>query len=261
MAKWIAGVALVFACSAQAQTLVTLQDQQYTTKLSYDASNGGVLVDAASQTASGQAPLNSYLQGPLTGTYGIYAAAQASSFAVSTATAAYPDRDYSTVTNSHARADAETQLSFRTLQDTNAPLQFALSGGGSAFFSSGFFSLYDDTIDAYVFSYSWLRGGGSVGVPSYAPLGSTPITWPGEGPSLSILLNPTLYSSHLYELTLHAHTDANTDRQYMNLSVAGLVPIAAPVPEPSGLALSIAGLVSVGLLARSRRNLKGRRQA
>jgi len=246
--RWMGLLACICASLAHAQTNIELLDQQYTTDLSIKAyswkpATGKSFVSTeATQIRRSESPLTSALQGSPR----VFAQAQANTFSVGTNTSAYGDYA-NNETGAYARADAESLLSFRVLQDTTTPLQFSINASGMSFFSDGFFSLYDRTAGAYVFAYSWQSH--EAMYRKYAPPpGATPVVWEGFYRS-NILLNPLLLSSHLYDLTLHASTDANTDSQYVNLGVSGLYPVAAPVPEPEAFVMALVGLAAVGFSA------------
>lgn len=250
-------VLLVLACSAHAQN-IELLNQRYMTDLSFRISsveppNYIDRFTSSSETSFKQStsPLDSTLQ---SSSPRVFAQAKASTFAVSTNTSALWKIENNEV-SAFARADAESRLSFRALHDVATPLHFSIVGSG-VFFSDGFFSLYDRTADEHVFAHSWSSHAGRI--PKYAPPpGSTPVALEGSYQA-SILLNPFLSSSHIYDLVLHASTDANTDSQRVSLDVAGLYPVAAPVPEPSEVALTIAGLLGVGALVRLSRTRANR---
>ena len=246
-------VLCVLACSARAQN-IELLDQWYTTDLSFRIISADPATftrfTSSSETSFTRSavPLDSTLQ---SSSPRVFAQAEATTFSASTSTSALWNMANDEV-SAFARADAESFLSFRPLRDATTPLQFSVAAGGQ-FFSDGFFSLYDRTADEFVFAYSWQSHEGRI--PKYAPpQGSIPITWQGFYQS-SISLDPFLSSSHIYDLVLHAGTDANTDSQHVTLEATGLYPIAAPAPEPSQMSLALAGLIGVLLMSRGRRAL------
>lgn len=226
-------------------TEITILDQRYLTDLSTRVVSASPdfntkFTTVVTQTKTSDKPLDSLL----TANAMTFAKAEADMFSVSTATSAYPDRSQNEVGIS-ARADAEMNLSFQTLQDTSAGLQLEVIGGG-VFFSDGFVSLFDRTDNQYLFSYSWA----TLSVPKYPPpAGSVPFTWTDSN-SAFLSLDTQLDSSHIYDLKLHASTNAITDSQYVSLQVSGLYPTAAPVPEPETWAMMLAGIGGVGFLAR-----------
>jgi hypothetical protein len=246
--------ATLFAASgnvAAQYTEITILDDRYSTDLStkingvvYESPGSTTTFStAATQTRTSATPLDS----SLVANAKTFAKAAADMFSVATETSAYPEFALNEVSN-FARADAETNLSFSTLQDTSAGLQLEVIGGGS-FYSDGFVSLFDRTDNQYLFSYSWE----SLSVPNYPPPpGSFPFTWTGVN-SAFLSLETQLESSHIYDLKLHASTNANTDSQYVSLQVSGLYPIVTPAPEPETWAMMLVGLGGVGFLARRRK--------
>lgn len=242
--------------AAAQHTEITILGQRHLTDLStrieYERRNSGIST-VATQTKTSDKPLDSLLEANAK----TFAKAEAGMFSVSTATSAFFDLARNEVSNS-ARADAETHLTFQTLRDTSADLQLGVIGSGS-FHSDGFVSLFDRTDSQYLFSYSWA----SLSTPKYPPPpGSVPFTLTGSD-SAFLSLETQLDSSHIYDLTLHASTNANTDSQSVSLqvsglyatAVSGLYATAVPVPEPETWAMMLAGIGGVGFLARRRKNV------
>lgn len=207
-----------------------------------DPSTGATTVTTATQTATSDAPLAKELVAhELT-----FAKAQASPYSVSTQTSAFGS-DLPGGGNASARA--QTVLSFKALQHTEAALTIDIEGSGFSFFSDGFVSLYDVTTSAYVFSYAW----NFLSIPpAPPPPGSLPLPWESVG-NATLALNQRLDASHVYDLTLHASTTGSGDSQFVSVRLSGLDRLMAPVPEPSLAALMFAGLGVVGGIAALRR--------
>lgn len=219
--------------SAQAQyTEISLLDEHYSTTLSTSTTVpdcrdcATTTTTTVRQTTSGS-PIESELQVADS----VFAKATADTFSVSSEATAFIACRYC---GPRAHATAETWLSFRVLQDSTALLTFS---GGVQSFTSGFFSLFDQTAGSTLFSQSF---GYFTGDPS-AVLDVA-----------SVSFAAALDATHIYKLTLRGDSDANWDGWRMSLGVNGLHAIAAPVPEPEAWAMMLAGLGLVGSLARRR---------
>ena len=250
--KQLAPVSLAAAClfpiagPAHAQSVELLPDTHYSTDLSTQLSTMvpvpphgfETVTTPKAQTNTSSAPLDSALNG---GSAQVFAKAKADTFSVSTSTSALIDIA-ANETNAFAKATAETVLSFRALQDVTAPLTFDFVGHDQAAFSDGFVSLVDVTAGSSLFSYAW----------TYPFAGTVPWDCCYHA---TISLSQWLQSSHLYQLTLHASTNANIDSQSVSISLSGLQALMAPVPEPELATLMLVGIGVVVAMARRRRRL------
>jgi hypothetical protein len=164
----------------------------------------------------------------------VYANAAADRFSVSADAYAFVACQYC-APRSHAIA--ESSLSFRVLQDADALLAFS---GSVTSWTYGFFGLFDQTTGTELFSQEF----------GFYPGRNPP---PGVSVASVLPFSASLDASHIYKMTLRGEADANFDAWNMSLGVTGLVPIAAPVPEPEAWAMMLIGLGAVGGIARRRR--------
>lgn len=204
---------------------------------------GEQVVTVTTRTSSSPRPVDDELQVSSR----LFAKGHADVFSISAQTSATD----SSVPIQSAGAHAETTLRFSTFADGLAPLSFAFTGDGQAYYSSGLVSLVDVTTDESMFMYSW--DSSSFFDPSMIPWVSH-----GTGPhrfTASIAAEPLLLASHVYELTMGASTNAQDDAQRVTIDLSGLQ--VAPVPEPSTYAMLLMGFGLVGFSTRRCRGPRG----
>jgi hypothetical protein len=192
-----------------------------TTVRTYDPTTLATTTTPVSRTlTSGSAIFDS-----LQGSPRVFAHASADTFSVGTSTSAFFDLSLNEV-SAFATALADTHLEFSTAQDQTAALAFDFTGFDQAQFSSGFVSLFDLTENLTLLNYEW----------GYPLAGSVPWECCYQA---SIAHTQNLQASHVYALSMHTATDANTDEQAVALRVSGL----HAVPEPSTVLLLVAGVI------------------
>lgn len=161
-----------------------------------------------------------------------YAIATANPFFVAASTKAYPNGD-SDEMSAHAKAVAETKLTFQPSRDATTSLAFHFVGEGLFDWSEGFVSLQDLTSPSSLVSYSWTMADNAVILPVF------------RGNALEF--QPQLLASHTYQLTMHTSTEASQDSQAVSISMSGFT---SAVPDATSYALLLTGLCLVGFGAR-----------
>jgi PEP-CTERM motif len=222
-------------CANQAQSIeVSILSASYSTDLSYALKDSSLALAVTSPS-----PVSYQFEAGTFGSTLNYAktAGSADAFSVSAATVAF---------GGHANASATSVLSFSTLANVTGPLTLDFLAGGSSSFTAGLVNLFDMTTNQSLFSYEWTRFGmgGVNNVPwPFAPLPA------GEA---IVNLQPQLFASHDYRLTMHVNTDASSDGQSASISLGGFK-VVSPVPEPETYALMLMGLGVLGFVARRRK--------
>jgi len=222
---------LLAASPAASSIEISVLGAQHSTDLVIDETDLNGIRTTMTQTRVSTTSIDSALQGSTSGLYGpVWAKASTGTFSVST------DTQDSTPLGGFTRATAESMLTFSTLADAAVPLTFEWVGTGIFADSEGFVRLRDVTANQSLFSYAWAYGD---------PAGTVPWPWPQSFASLSP--QPLLLASHVYDLSIHASTNAAMDGQGVSLSVHGFETIVPPVPEPKTFALMLFGLGALGL--------------
>jgi len=231
-------------CAADAISVNVLQ-ARYTTTVYADIA-GAPVVDRMLQ---GSLPTQDAVSIPPTlANRGLSASADADLFASSVATSSgYVD---DALSNTHARASAETILSFRPVQDGVDTLDLLFTAGdNNPFFSSGTVSLVNLTANQTLWSVGWTK-------PNFFDLPWVDVFDPTHpyDPwfTASLALNSAFSASNEYELRMFVTSDANFDGQRVGVQVSGL----HATPEPSTLALLAIGVGATYVQRRRRGDVR-----
>jgi hypothetical protein len=164
------------------------------------------------------------------------AAASATTFGVSVRSYYHAGPVFFPADNATARA--ESRIEFSPLTSGLANLTLTLNGAQEWFYSAGGLSLLDLTTDQTLWDYEW-------NFSSFIP-GAARTFNPDGSVEFAAALDALFDSNHLYALTLHEQSWADSDRQQVSVQLGGLG-VASVIPEPSALALtSISAAVLLG---------------
>lgn len=168
---------------------------------------------------------------------------------------AYPDFYEISVGSYHhghdgnlAQASAQTKILFSPLVDDSAPIDFNFYGWYEWYYSGGYVSLFDITLNQELWNYSWDYGSPGTTVPW-----DHEFTGPMDPYATATLIPITDFSAtHFYKLTMYAWVAANNDNERIQIHMSGLKP--SSVPEPSTMLLLGTGLI--GLAGWGRKKFK-----
>ena len=172
----------------------------------------------------------------------VFAKATADTFSVSSVTSALFDINLDEV-SAFANADASSTLWFAPVQDGVAKLLLTFATGNfESRFTQGLVSLYDATANQTLWTYS-----------SDGGVGNVPWTPDFDCCSGTVAISQAFFSSHVYLLTMHAGSDANTDSMRISAGISGL----HTVPEPGTLSMLALGALGAAYRLRKREKVRG----
>jgi hypothetical protein len=213
-------ISLLFISELSAQSLgIAIYDAQYTTYVYA----GGHDLTPISRTTVAPYPISDQvdlLSDPYVPPAGVnsHAIANAGLFSVS-------EQTYHTT----ADAEAVSQIWFSPLADQTQTLNIQIGAGLP--FDEGQIILLDLTSNSELWDYSWYAYG-PVDVPVVVLAGNN-IPWDNYLGSANFNVVTDFFSSHQYELTMAAASDARDDGESVNIRLSGL----EVVPEPSSAIL------------------------
>jgi len=146
------------------------------------------------------------------------------------------------ISDNYAFAASRLDLIFAPLMDGSETLEILFLGYYEFYFSSGYVSLFDNTLDQEMWNYGWsfpLRGN--------VPWISDPYDAGGYG-TAALSVETNFIATHSYALTMYAEVGSNGDRELITVKLSGLE--ARPIPEPATLILLASGLLGMAGLRR-----------
>lgn len=143
----------------------------------------------------------------------------------------------------NALATATTELTFAPLTSGTASIGLDFFGANEWYYSDGYASLFDVTLNQTLWNYGWAYGS-----PSTVPWTNNyeGVAWKSHA---TVSVETDFSASDTYRLTMNTDTDANYDSQNVQIQLFG---IQAAVPEPSTYALIGLGAATWLVLRRRR---------
>lgn len=140
-------------------------------------------------------------------------------------------------------ATARTDISFTPLTSGTTSIGLDFFGANEWYYSDGYVSLFDVTLNQTLWSYGWAYGS-----PSTVPWTNNYEGDPSHSHAM-VTVETDFSASDTYQLTMNTDTDSNGDTQNVQIQLSG---IQAAIPEPSTFALIGLGTATWLVLRRRR---------